>query len=82
MALKVQYKHIHFKEKSSTGKTRVYECMNNRTDQVLGEIKWYGAWRQYCWFPSVLIYTVFSADCNDDISHFIRQLEDERRESN
>lgn len=38
----------------------------------LGEIKWYGAWRQYAFFPST--YSVFNRDCLYDIISFINEL--------
>lgn len=44
---------------------------------VLGEIKWLGRWRQYCFFP--LHSTVFSRGCMYDINAQIDHLMDERK---
>lgn len=43
---------------------RIY-VMNRSNDAVLGEIKWYGAWRQYCFFPHEVI---LSYECLEDIA--------------
>jgi hypothetical protein len=37
----------------------------------LGHIKWFGAWRKYCFFP--LEYTVFEWDCLRDIADFCQE---------
>ena len=41
--------------------------------ETLGQIKWYGAWRKYCFFPqngTIATYTVFEWDCLRDIAQF------------
>ena len=40
-------------------------------------MRWYGAWRQYCFFPYP--ETVFSAGCLKDVQEFIEALMAERR---
>ncbi len=75
--MKTQYKYIHFEQVESKTKTSVWSCLNNKSKSVLGIIKWYGPWRQYCWFP--FGGTVFNRGCNDDINDFITQLMDERK---
>ena len=46
-------------------KTGVYRVFNKKSGITLGIIKWYPAWRQYCFFP--LGNTIFSKGCLDDI---------------
>lgn len=63
------YKYIYFKLIEEKEKTNVYECRNNKTDDILGLIKWHGPWRRYCYFPSCA--AVYSDGCLDDIRDFI-----------
>ena len=70
----IRYKFINFIKKADKPKTSVWSCCNNRSGEELGEIKWYPAWRQYCYFPTV--QAVYSVGCFEDINHFIRQLTD------
>jgi len=71
------YKYIHFYLLESKGKTKVYECRNNRSNSCLGLVKWYGPWRQYCFFP--MGETVFNNGCLTDIQEFIKKLMNERK---
>lgn len=57
-------------------KTDVYSVVNH-DDIKLGTIKWYGAWRQYCWFSEGKI--ILSVTCLDDIANFIVDLKEERQ---
>lgn len=76
--MKTKYKYIHFEEIDSTGKkTSAWSCFNNKSKSALGIIKWYGSWRQYCWFP--FGGTVFNKGCNENINDFITQLMEERK---
>ncbi len=65
-----KYKHIHFVMVAEKPKTTVWSCRNNRSDQELGEVRWYSPWRQYCYFPTTP--AVYSASCLDDIKSFIQ----------
>jgi hypothetical protein len=56
-------------------KTDEYLVENNGS--ILGNIKWHGAWRQYCFFPRG--NTVFSAGCMQELKQFIEQLMEERK---
>jgi hypothetical protein len=57
-------------------KTPIVAVHNKRSSVKLGEIKWYGAWRQYCFFPSEA--TIFNTGCLTDIRVVIQQLMDVR----
>ena len=68
------YKYIYFKEVKTERKTGTWMCKNNRSDDDLGIVKWYGPWRQYCFFPNE--FTIFNKGCLDDIQDFIsKQME-------
>ncbi len=53
-------------------KTAVFDVYTKSGDYVLGEIKWFPRWRQYCFFPED--DCVFSKGCMSDINDFIEQL--------
>ena len=70
--MKTEYEYLKFVEVPVKTKTRKFNCCNKKSGTVLGEVKWNGSWRQYCYFDAVL--AVYSAGCMDDISHFCKQL--------
>ena len=70
--MQTEYRHIRFVNYGDTGKTTRWAIFNNKTDSFLGEIKWYSAWRQYCFFTTM--DAVFSCSCMRDILDFIGQL--------
>lgn len=66
--MKTRYKYIHF-ERVAT----FWECYNNKSEKVLGEINYYPSWR--CWvFESVGLGIVFNVGCLRDIADFMEQL--------
>lgn len=75
------YEYIYFNriktKKMILRKTSIWSCMSKRGRDLLGIVKWYGPWRQYCFFPTDP--TVFSAGCMADIIDFIKKADDERR---
>lgn len=44
-------KYVDFEIIEHKPKTNVYEVRAKSDDFVLGKIKWYAPWRQYCFFP-------------------------------
>ncbi len=71
--LKTEYKYIKFVEIEKKPKTKVYSCRKNSDTEIeLGIVKWFGPWRQYCFYPSD--DTIFNAGCLKDIQDFIEQL--------
>lgn len=58
-------------------KTSQWVCHKVDSCVTLGFIKWYGAWRQYCFFPEGS--TIFNKGCMLDVTDFIDQLMEERR---
>lgn len=66
------YKYIYFLKVADKPKTSVWHCRSQSSNALLGEVKWYGPWRQYCFFPEA--NTVFNVTCHEDINNFIGQL--------
>ena len=70
-----RFKFIHFNEvPNNSDKTTKWLCRNNKTEEILGTVQWYGPWRQYCFLPSPGYELVFSAGCLGDIEGFIARL--------
>lgn len=78
---KIDSKYMESILVNDTGKTFVYQIVSKTgwvcSEYVLGHIKWYGAWRQYCFMPSPGM--VFNESCLQDIRVFINKLMDERK---
>jgi len=70
-------KYLEFFRAGYTGKTEVYDVLSKHHGSILGHIKWYGPWRQYCFFPSP--NCVFNVGCLNDIIIFIGGLMVERK---
>jgi len=68
--MELKYEYVHFVQIENPGrKTELWECRNNRSGDVLGIVKWYGAWRQYCFFPNR--NTIFNIGCLHTTADFI-----------
>lgn len=50
-------------------KTSMWIVKAKEGDVTIGLIKWYCAWRSYCFFPAN--DTIFEEDCLRDIANFI-----------
>lgn len=75
--MKTLYKYIHFEKVAETPKTSSWICRSNRSNDDLGMVKWYGPWRQYCYFSAG--GSVYNVGCLSDISNFIEQVMIERK---
>lgn len=74
----IESQYLQFDRVAIAGrKTDVVNIYNKRRNVLLGEIRWYGPWRQYCFYPSA--GTIFNRGCMTDIMTVITQLMDERR---
>jgi len=70
---KTDGKWISFYLQSETEKTQKYYVVTKEYfPKKLGEIKWFGKWRQYSFFPEP--NTVFEKQCMKDIISFIEDL--------
>lgn len=65
-------KYIEFILIDQKPKTKVFGVRNKKSTDILGWIKWYGAWRQYCFFPTK--ETIFNKDCMEYIIEFINKI--------
>jgi len=76
----MSYKYLHFEEVETLPekKTKRFLCLSS-TGSVLGNVKWFGRWRQYCFYPAP--ETIFSTGCLDDIKDFILKLQEERKQT-
>jgi hypothetical protein len=72
-----KYLRFRFLGVSSSGKTNVWLVDSLKSDFLLGEIKWYSSWRQYCFFPTP--DSLFNSGCLKDIQGFIKRKMDERK---
>lgn len=77
--LKKEYQYLVMEQvpTPTDRKTMIWEVTSRSSSAVLGEIKWFGRWRQYCFWP--FSNTVFNVGCLEDIQHFIEQLMEMRR---
>lgn len=71
--MKLNYKYIEMEEVEKKSKTSVYAIFSKSNREAIGTIKWYGPWRQYCFFP-LDDETVWNRTCLNDIVDFINQL--------
>jgi hypothetical protein len=60
--------YLTFTEYPAKGVTKRW-TVASKTGVVLGEVKWYSAWRRYIFFPNAL--TCYDADCLLDIVTFL-----------
>lgn len=57
--------------------TKVWRVLSRHHRDLLGYVKWYALWRQYCFYPEGII---LSAKCIRDIEDFLIQVNEEHRE--
>lgn len=53
-------------------KTPIITIRSKLHGVVLGEIKWYGRWRQHAFFPAP--GTIWNPDCLSEITDYIKSL--------
>lgn len=66
-----------FEGMSDSGKTHRMVIVSKESGDRLGEIRWYGAWRKYAFFPDA--ETLFENQCLQDIAEFLDKLMQERK---
>jgi hypothetical protein len=79
MAQPVTLTHLRFVDrgrKTKRHKTSTWHVYNRRND-TLGGIYWWPHWRQYIFEPASCI--VLSADCLEEITDFVTQLNFEHK---
>jgi len=72
-------KYIRFVEMEQTPAraTKVLMVVSIHHNDALGEIRWHGPWRQYCFFPD--LDTVWSRGCMQEVQDKIQELMSARR---
>ena len=73
--MKTEYQYVRFTEDMPERQTGIWHC--RRDGNILGYVRWYSLWEQYCFYPSDL--GILNCGCLDDISDFIEQLTNERK---
>ena len=68
--MKTRYSHIHFEQTVLEG---VWNCLNNKSNEVLATISWYRPWKRYV-FSQEHEQVILDVKCMKDIIAFINQL--------
>ena len=63
-------KYIIFMLAEEKPKTSIWDVMTKDTAIILGQVKWYGAWRKYAFFPGAEM--IFEEQCLGDIIIFMK----------
>ncbi len=75
MAIIKETKYLVFASEILPGKkTKTIHVINKSSGNEIATIEWYGAWRQYCFFPSLEFDTVWNNTCLKDILDVIDML--------
>lgn len=70
--------YIEFREIDNPGrKTRIWHVVSRSSGQTLGDVRWYGAWRQYCFYP--FSATIWNVGCLATVQEFINEQMAARR---
>jgi len=78
MAKQESYIRIELDEGASKGrKTSVWRVLANDDDTLLGEIRWFGRWRGYAFFPEAT--TLFEQKCLREIADFVESKSKDHR---
>jgi hypothetical protein len=62
---------------SESGKTKVVSVYNRSGGYELGQIRWHGPWRQYCFFPAD--DCIFNVGCLSTVQEYIESLMEDRK---
>ncbi len=73
-----KYLQFNLVESPSTRKTSIWSVDSKSQGNCLGLVKWFGAWRQYSFFPESK--TIFNIECLRDIQNFITARMEDRLE--
>lgn len=71
---------IELPKTNKQAKTKVWNVKNIQTHQIIGQIKWYSAWREYCFFyHNPREELVLAPSCSEQIARFCRTQMRKRR---
>lgn len=71
-----QYLSVNPIGPSKSGKTWMYEVLSESSGVRLGVIKWFGQWRQYCFWPET--ETIWNNACLSAVADVLKGLNDAR----
>lgn len=60
-------------------KTDTWVVVAKDGDDRLGEVRWFGRWRQYSFFPTLDGESVFERQCLRDIANFLERKTTDHR---
>lgn len=66
---------LEFKVTGKNPKTDIVTVYSKSDGSVLGQVRWYGHWRHYCFFP-VKDDVVWSDRCLKDLADYVSYLND------
>jgi hypothetical protein len=69
--------YLSFQLVPTKGTTKRVAVVNRHHQETIGEIKWFGSWRQYCFFPYA--ETIWNTTCMEDVQGVIKDLMNERK---
>lgn len=59
-------------------KTPIYHIISKHSNTEIGQVKWYGAWRKFCFFPEK--GTIWDNKCIKDLLDFICNVNEKKKE--
>jgi hypothetical protein len=68
----MESKYLEFLKIATLRRTDVYSVLAKASGMKLGEIKWFGRWRQYAFFPCG--ESVWNLHCLADIQRFLEEI--------
>lgn len=66
-----QTQYLYFVEVADSGKTKTWDVLSVSGGYRLGQVKWFGRWRQYTFHPDT--ETVWNTTCLKDVTAFIEK---------
>ena len=63
---------VILEERPEKRKTSIYHIFSNKSRDEIWLIKWYGAWRKYCFFPNA--DTIWDNKCLNNINSFLEEI--------
>lgn len=70
-------KFMDFREGDHGGVTRRWAVISKDGTWLLGEVKWFSAWRRYVFYPAN--GTLFDADCLTELQVFLRERTEDQK---
>jgi hypothetical protein len=79
--MKSKYVDVREIGTSASGLTRLWTVVNIRTGEIVGQIRWYGAWRRYAFYPKIedVDWIAFDAECLGQIVEKLQEVNAQRR---